>query len=647
MNKSLIVTLGLVLAMALFIAVNILASSTLSSGRIDLTENSLYTLSRGSKNIASKIDEPIKLTLYYSEATSSDMPAQIKSYGQRVKEVLREFALSSNGKIKLDIVSPEPFSETEDKAVQDGMVGIPAGRSADRFYFGLVGTNATDKKETIPFFDPSKGEFLEYNLTRLIYLLSSPQRKAIGLLSNLPLEGVPNNPMARGQNTPPWQIAAQAKEMFDVKTIAPDASELPADVNVIMVVHPKGLSDALQYKLDQFVLKGGRLIVFVDPHCEADLPPGVNAMQAMNIPKNSNLPTLFNAWGIELTPEKFVCDRQAALPVQMGSRNRPETVTFVAWLGLSKDRGNLDPGDSIVGTLQRINVASAGALTKKAGSSIEFEPLLESTTDSMLQDTKQLQFMPDPKKMLADFKPQGEVKYTLAARISGKVNSAFPAGDPHKPAAPEGQPNDQPQPGHIAQSTEPINVIVVADCDILTDQFWVQESRLGSIVLGYQKMADNGDFVLGALDNLGGSSDMISVRARGKFQRPFDKVEAIRRDAEQKFLAQEQELKAKETEIAGKIGEIQKQQPSGGGLMFTPEMEAQLRELRKASLDTRKKLREVKYQSEKDERALESRLRILNLALMPLAVGVLAIGLSIYRANRRRTLRAAEPKGLS
>lgn len=645
MSKTFLTTIGLALALALFIGANILATGTLRRARLDLTEQKLYTLSEGSKRIAAKLDEPVRLTMYYSEATSSDVPAQFKSYAQRVKEVLRELQLASGGKLKVDLVSPEPFSETEDKAVADGIIGVPTGRSQDRFYFGLVGTNSTDKREVIPFFDPTKGELLEYNLTRMIHLLSATEKKAVGLLSYLPIEGVMNNPLMRGQNTPAWQITNQIKELFDIKTIAPDAAELPADVNVIMLVHPKGISEKMQYLLDQFVLKGGRLLVFVDPHCEADSPPGLNPMQTMNIPKNSDLKTLFSAWGIELTPERFAGDTDAALKVSMGSRTRPESVTFVAWLGLTKDRGNLSSADSVTGGLQQVNVASSGALTKRLDSPITFEPLLQTGTSSMLLETSQLQFVPDPKKMLAEFVPNGKDTYTLAARISGKVKSAFPAGDPHKPAAPEGQPNDQPQPGHIAESAEPINVIVVADCDMLQDQFWVQESRLGNFVLGYQKMADNGDFVVGALDNLGGSSDLISIRARGKFQRPFDRVEKIRKDAEQKFNEKRTELEGKRSKIEQEINDILRQSPTGQALMLTPEMDQKLKDLRAAELQTRKDLREVKYQSEKDEKALASKLKVVNLAAMPLVIGLFAVGLSMYRVNRRRSSRTV--KGLN
>lgn len=643
MNKKIITLLGLVFALALFILVNILGTAALRGARADLTDNKLFTLSKGSKSIASKLDEPIKLTLYYSDSRS-DVPAQLKSYGQRVRELLHEYAVSSGGKIKLEVVNPETFSDAEDKAVQDGMVGLSTGRG-EKFYFGLVGTNSTDKKEIIAAFDPGKEEFLEYDITRLIYLLSNTQKKIIGILSYLPIEGVQNNPLMRGQNTPPWQITSQIKEFFEVKTIAPDAADIPADIKVIFLVHPKGISEKMQYLLDQFVLKGGRMVIAVDPFCESDIPPGINPMQAMQIPKASDLKKLFETWGIELMPGMFAGDRKTALKVMMGSERNSEAVTFVAWQGLSKDKGSFDAGDSITGMLQQMNVASPGVFAKKPGATITFQPLLQTSTESMLLDTKQLEMVPDPKKMLADFKPSGQ-QFALAARISGKVKSAFPAGDPTRPAPAEGQPANPPDPNHLAESKEDINVVVVGDCDMLTDRFWVQESRIGNMVLGYQKVADNGDFIIGALDNLSGSSDMISVRARGKFQRPFDKVEEIKKDAEQKFLAKEQELTKRINDGRKRMQDLMSQGPQGGTLLLTPEQKAELDKIKATIVSTQKELREVQYQLRKDVDALKTKLKVFNIGLVPLALGVLAVGMSLYRVNRRRSVRVAA-KGLS
>jgi ABC-type uncharacterized transport system involved in gliding motility auxiliary subunit len=302
-----------------------------------------------------------------------------------------------------------------------------------------VGLNSTDKQEVIPFFDSRKEEFLEYDITRLIYLLSNPQKKTIGILASLPINGVQDNPLMRGQSTPPWQIAAQLKELFEVKNIPSDAAEIPDDVKVLMVVHPKNLSDKTQFAIDQFVLKGGRLMVFVDPLCEADVPPGINPMQAMQIPKSSDLPKLFGAWGIEMMPERFAADRGTALRVTIGSQQRPEPVDYLAWLQLSKTKGCLSQTDSSTGGLEMINVAVAGILTKKPEATIRFEPLFQTTSNSEPMDVGSVRMMPDPKALLNDFQSGGK-PLTIAARLSGKVKTAFPNGDPAKPAPAEGQP---------------------------------------------------------------------------------------------------------------------------------------------------------------------------------------------------------------
>lgn len=617
----------------LFLAVNILGRATLHGARLDLTENKLYTLSQGSRNIASKVDEPITLTLYYSEKASTDFP-QFKSYATRVREVLREYEGASGGKVSVRLVDPEPFSEAEDAAVQAGLAGMPSGRGTERFYFGLVGENSTDKREMIPIFDPSKEEFLEYDLTRIVYLLSNPQKKAIGIMAQLPVEGMKDYPLARGQNIPSWQFVNALHDFFEVKTIAPDKPEIPADLKVLVLIHPKNLSDKGQYAVDQFVLNGGNLLVFVDPWCEADLPPGVDPMRVPNMPRNSDLKKLFDAWGIELVPEKIAADRGAALRVNGGSDRSPEPVLYLPYLGLSK--ANLSSSEPVTGQLDRINVGMAGVLRKRQGATIQFDPLMETGTDSMLMDVKEVQFMPDPKKLLSEFVPGGQ-KLTIAARLTGKVPTAFPAGDPAKP--PES--NDAPKPEdakaeHLTESKGEAHIIVVADCDMLGDRLWVQEARLGNISLGFNKFADNGDFVVAAVDNLSGSSDLISLRARGKFQRPFDRVETIQKEADTQYLAKEQELRAKLTKAQTQIDDLMKQKPEGGAIILTQEQQASIDGFRTEMIKTRKELREIQFQRNKDIEKLGSELKFLNIGLMPVLVGVGAVGLSLYRANRKR-----------
>ena len=365
-NKGLISLGALAAAAVIFFAVNIVAGRALTSTRLDLTDGKLHTLSKGSKNIAASLQEPITLTLYLTPQTASDAP-QVQSYTQRVKELLSDFARESGGKIKFNTVDPQPFSEQEDKAVAAGVTGLPTGRGENRIYFGLVGTNAIDHAEVIPFFDPSKEEFLEYDVAKLIAALSDKPRKTIGVMSWLPIQGMEQNPMMQGRGVPPWQIYTRLSEAFDVKPVATNAKEIPAELKTLVIVHPKTMSEPTQYAVDQFVLRGGHVVVFVDPICDSDVPPGMNPMQAMQLPKASDLPKLFAAWGVELEPGKIATDTATAIKVSIGQQGRPEAVPYIAWFQLSKDKQTINATDPVTGQLERMILATPGVLKKKDG----------------------------------------------------------------------------------------------------------------------------------------------------------------------------------------------------------------------------------------------------------------------------------------
>ncbi|MCC6427623.1 MAG: Gldg family protein [Phycisphaerales bacterium] len=642
MNKALTSLVALVAIAVAFIAINIISTQTMRGARIDLTSNRLFTLSEGTRRIAGKLDEQVKLTLYFSEKQANDAP-QYKTYGLRVKELLREYAAMSGGKIKLEEVDPEPFSEAEDTAAQAGLIGLPTGRGNDRLYFGLVGSGTTDKQQVIAFFDPAKEEFLEYDLSRLVYLLSNPKKKTVGLMSWLPLEGGQPNPMQR-QPAPPWQIYAQMKELFEVKTVGTDATAIPADVGVLMVVHPKQMSEQTQYAIDQFVLKGGKVLLFVDPLCDVDVPPGVNPMQAMGIPKNSDAPRLLGAWGLELAPEMVVADRRTAIRVNAGSQQQPKAVDYLIWMNVGSKTGNLNASDQVTATLQTMILPTAGALNQKSTAGLTVTPLIESTTESMLVPVANVSFMPDPEKLVREF-VAGGVKKILATRVTGKAKSAFPEGkpqpapaDPNNPEAPKPEPVADPMAGHVAESAEDIAVIVVTDCDMLNDRFWITEDRLfGQISMGYRKMSDNGDFVIGALDLLSGSNDLIGLRARGTAARPFELVEKIRHEAEEKFLQVSKDLEDKLRQTETKISELQKQRgvEDANSFILSPEQQAELEKFNKERTQIRKDLRDVQHQLSKDIEGLGTRLKIINIGVMPAAVALFAVGLGVYRRNRR------------
>ncbi|MEX2217604.1 MAG: GldG family protein [Phycisphaerales bacterium] len=635
MSRTLLTLLGLLAAAVIFLTVNILATSSLRGPRLDLTEGKLYTLSPGSAKIAASVDEPVRLTLYYSEAVATDLP-MFKSYATRLQEVLRELARASGGKVVVETVDPEPFSDAQDAATAAGLMGQPTGRAP--FYFGLVGKNSTDRTETVPFFLPQREQFLEYELTRIVHVLSGPPKKTIGLMAQLPVEGMRDYPLAQGQDIPAWQFVRGLRDFFEVKTIDPAKAEIPADVTVLVLVHPKTLTDKVLYEIDQFVMRGGRLLAFVDPHCESDVPPGINRMQAMQLPKGSQLNKLLNAWGVEMVADRFAADKEAAysMPVDQSASG---LVPHVHFLQLRKR--NLAESDAVTGQLEGINMVVAGVLRPRQGATSTFTPLIQTGTDAMMGNLNEVKMVADPKKLLAEFKAEGQ-PLTMAARISGTLASAFPAGDPtHQPQpGQEGKANE----GHLAQSKTPAEVVIVADCDMLVDGLWVQAQRVGNIILGYNKVADNGDFVVSMVDNLSGSQDLIGLRARGKAARPFDRIQQIQKEADQKFLATEQELTKKLAAAQQELSQLVQQNPGGGTIMLTPEMQARLETTRAEMVRVRKELRDINYQRNKDIERIGTTLKFINIGLMPLAVGLAAVGLSAYRANRKRAWKGFGPR---
>jgi ABC-type uncharacterized transport system involved in gliding motility auxiliary subunit len=631
MQKLPTTLLGLLLGLVLFFGVNILSGATLRTMRVDLTEDELYTLSDGAKNIVRAIDEPLRLTLYYSESLEEEVP-QLRDYFLRVRELLEEFELASGGGLILDVVDPEPFTDIEDRAVADGLFGARIPGAVDPFFFGLVATNSTDDQEVIAFFDQSKEEFLEYDLAKIFRTLTNPDRAVVGVLSSLPLQGGAFNPMAPG--TPPdpgWLIRSQLESLYDVRTIDTDATELPADLDVLLMIHPRGVSDATQFAIDQFVLGGGKALVYVDPHCEADQSSAdpTNPMASMGADRSSDLERLFEAWGLEMVNNKVAGDREAAITVTLRGERGIEEWPFVVYIGA--DRDVMDESDAVTSGLTDMVIATAGILQPLPGATTEFRPLVHTTEDSMRIDVGVVQFMPDPKGALSTFVSEHE-ELTLAARISGPAKTAFPDGPPS--AGEDGDAAAGPATERLESGD--INVIVVADADQLQDRFWIQEDRIGPISLGIRKTSGNGDFCFNAVENMSGGDDLIAIRARGRAQRPFERKEEIKRDAEQRFLQEEEALQAELTEAQQRIDELQREKSPGQEMILSAEQSAALEQAREQQVETRKKLREVQRRLREDIDSLGTRLMLINVALLPGLIVVLALGVWFLNLRRRK-----------
>jgi len=656
MQRALISTLGLVLAAVLLVAVNLLAGATLKSARIDLTADRLYTLSDGTKSILKSIAEPITLRFYFSEIASAAVQ-QIRTYANRVRELLEEYAAQSGGKLRLEVIDPEPFTDQEDRAVQAGLQGAPIDNAGTQMlYFGLVGTNTTDDTQTVGFFQQEKEPFLEYDLTKLVYNLSYPKKPAVGLITGLPQMGTGPAGMGRFTGQPdPWAVMEQLQAVFTVKPLDAKLTKVDPEVKLLLIVHPKGLSDDALYAIDQFVLGGGKAVVLVDPHSEAAAmaqPRNPMMMMPQMQDTASELPKLFEAWGLEMPKDKVVGDRFLALRVNTGRGGRRQVVDYPAWIGANKEQ--LATGDVVTNDVSRMVFASSGVLKKKEGGSTALTPLVSTTEETMLLEADTLKFA-DPEGVARNFK-SGDGRQVIAARVSGPAKTAFPDGPPKpkpeekkegeakaedKPAEPkpEEAKKDIPTP-HLAESKGPINLIVVADTDFLDDRFWLQTQDFFGQRLAVPT-AGNGDFLVNAVDNLAGSSELIGLRSRGKSTRPFTAVEQLRRSAEVKFLAQEKELQSKLEAAEKKIAELRKAAPAGGGAALVSEEQKQaLEQFRGEVLDTRKQLRDVQRNLRSDIERLATQLKFVNIGLVPVVLVLVALLLAAAR-RRRRTVRAA------
>jgi len=639
MNKRLLTGTGIALAAVLFGAFNMISNAALRSARFDLTDHKLYTLSDGTKNVLNNLAEPITLRFYLSKKLATGLPG-IKGYATRVQEMLEEYAQVAGSQLVLQVMDPEPFSEEEDRAVAYGLQGVPLDNGSTQFYFGLAGTSSTDELEVIPFFQPEREEFLEYDLTKMIHSLANPKKKVLGLISSLPIDGAGARPfMQQRGGSQPWLIVTHIEQMFEIQKLEPTVSTIPEDVSVLMVVHPKTLGDPTLYAIDQFVLHGGHAMIFVDPLAEADSGGG-NPMNPMGGggPRNSDLPKLFEAWGLEMVKGKVLGDLPLAKKVQIQQQARMQVVDYPVWVDFRQE--HFSPDDIVTAQVPAITVASAGILQKKGDVGTELTPLIQSDEAAMKIDASRLSFMPDLAGILSSYKPEGE-KMIVAARVTGKVKTGFPNGKPEEPAkegdadsAPPIDSDDQPSKPHVAESKDPINVIVVADTDILQDKFWAQVQNFFGQRIGIPT-SGNGAFITNALDNLTGSNDLISVRSRAGYSRPFTLLRALQQDAEQQFRQKEQALQERLKGTERQLQELQSQKPEGNAMIMSAEQQKAMATFRQDLVQVRKELRSVQHELGKNIESVESWVKFINIGLVPILIGIVGVWMSSSRLRKK------------
>jgi len=603
-------------AIAAIVLIAISLSNTLFRGlRLDLTENRLYTLSDGTKQILESIEEPVNLYFFFSASAAQELPF-LGTYATRIEELLLEFQQHAQGNLNVSVIDPAPFSEDEDRATGFGLQSISLSLGSDALFFGLAGTNAVGDEATIPVFDPNKEPFLEYDLAKLIYNLANPKKPVVGLLSSLPVRGN-FDPLSQQMN-PAWVFTEQLEQLYQLRYLEPDIADFDPEIDALILIHPKQISTATEYAIDQFVLRGGRLILFVDPwsDLESQANPAQTPMGAAA--SASSLNSLLQGWGLSVPENEIIGDSSYALQVQTASGI---PIRHLALLGL-RDAG-IDKADITTAGLESINIGYSGHITPVAEASTTLTPLLSSSTQAGILSAELVAIARDPANLQTGFEPTGQ-NYILAARVTGEVNSAFDA-------PPADSTITTP---HLAASTTPINVIVVADTDLLTDRFWVQlQNFFGQRLV--TAFASNGDFVGNALDNMLGSEALIGMRGRASFSRPFTRVEDLARAAEDEYQLREQMLQKELADTETRLGQLQAEKGDTGNLILSTEQQAELERFRAERLRIRKELRQVQSNLRSDIEGLGTRLKVINIALIPVLFTLLALGSIFWRRSRK------------
>ncbi len=624
--------IGVIVVMAIVIAVNLVMSATHS--RLDLTEEKAYTLSAGTKAILNKLEAPVTIKFYCTQPQSATGETLfLKSYAQKVEDLLAEYKQAGHGKIKIEKYDPQPDSDAEDSARLDGMEpqAVPG---EERFYLGLA-VKCADEVQSMAFLAPNRERLMEYDITRAISRVDRPAKPTIGVMSPLPVFGMPSNPMMQQmgqQGSEPWALINELKTDFNLKRVAMDASRIDADINLMIVIHPKDITDKAQYALDQFILRGGKMVAFLDAQSLADNRQSSNPMLQNMGGGGSSLEKLLKAWGIQFDTGKVVADMQYRM--QLGGRNgQPQEAP--AWLALTPEA--MDKDDVAVNQVDNIWLPLCGAFTGTPVAGLKEVTLLRSSTNSQLVEAFTANMASE--SIMKEFKPSG-VNYKLAIRLTGKFKTAFPDGEPadkkEDPTKPdEKKPEPKPAGDSLKESKTDTTVVLFGDADMLYDPFTMQ--RMNS-PFGPMIMAMNANLTLAQnfAEQMTGDSDLIAVRSRATLSRPFTRIRDMEKNAGLKFQSEIKRLEESSAEAQRKVNELQQQRKDKDQrFILTPEQRAELDKLRKEEGETRKRLAQVKKDLRREVVAMQTSIKWVN--ILAVALAVVAAGVAVAIVKRKRT----------
>ncbi len=617
--------ISIVLLIVCLIGVNVIGSFL--PLRLDITDDRLYTISDGTKKILDDLEETVTIKYYFSKSNSG-LPTEFKAYAQRIKELLEEYSYLSDGKIKLEIFDPKPDSEEEEWAEQYGIsrIALPNG---DHLYLGMVAL-LLDLEVVIPFFDMRREEFLEYDISQAILSANNPKSPKIGIISSLNMAGGAPPPMMGGPSRPPtqWAVVTELKKNFDVEVLPPTTEEIADDITLLLLIHPKDFSERVHYAVDQYVLRGGRLVVLVDPNSYFDAQNSPGAQYGMPPNPKSDLPKLLKTWGVEFESSKLVGDFRYATPINAGAG---QVVRYPLWMTLANEA--MPSEHPITSQLEALLFVDSGYLRKAKDSSVEFTPILQTSLDSGAIESIKTRFS-QPDQVIRDLKTDKQVK-VLAAFIKNQFETAFPGGQPPKEKKENDQGTaEQEQPlknAHLSKAKEANTILVVADVDFITDPFSVQKLNfLGQTIV--QPLNDNLNFMLNAVEFISGNDALMSIRSRGRFTRPFTRLIALEQQAQLRFQEEEIALQSKLKEVQDKLRNLEEQKDTKQKRLLTVEQQQEIKKFRVEELKTRKRLREVRKILRQDIESLGNWLLGINMLLIPSLVAVM--GVVFYR---RRT----------
>jgi ABC-type uncharacterized transport system involved in gliding motility auxiliary subunit len=604
---------SILLAIILFVAVNIVFATLFRDARIDLTSDRLYTLTTSTKKVLGRIPEPIVVTLYQSQALMDSVP-RLRIYADRVEEMLRTYASLSGGKLRYQKIDPTPFSAEEDRAIGQQMRGFMLNSSGEQGYFGLIATNTTDGFERVEFLDPQREENLEYELTSIVDRLSHSDRLKVGVVDGFNLFG------STEQQRPPLAILDMINKNYHLAEVLTPPVNFEG-LDVLMIAHPHRLPPAVLYAIDQYALSGKPVLLFMDPLSETSQPSMRNPMMP-EFPA-SDLGPLLQAWGIELADDKVVTDRTMALRVTATSGRQRIIASYLPWLQIKKD--NLSTEDVATSQLSILRMSSAGAIRVARNSDLKMTPLITTTPDSMLMPRADVMGRPNPNELIEKFKPAGE-RLVLAARLSGTVKSAYPDGPP----VPDEE-RAKPILPHLKQSTGQINLVVVADTDMLSNTHVVDQRGSPN--------SSNGDFVLNLLDSLAGGLDLNGLRGRGLSIRSFTLVEAMEARDEDRYRATERKLTQQLEETQQQLAQLQTQNaPAGADVpVLSREQQDTIGKFNRQIVDIRRQLRDVRAAGRAQIEKLEFQLKLFGIVLVPLLLVLIGLASWMWRRMRLKS----------